>query len=147
MPEDRAYRELLLFVTLYVLLSLGPFLALNRGVVATVYRRVAPLGVVALGGVVALVAVLLVAAVRADEGIDRYVQFIVRPSDALSVLIALAFLLAAVAWWAVPEAAFLLEVDVTLGLLLVGILVCQVPMLLVLSLLTAAGRAASGSPR
>lgn len=135
------YRRLVLFVTLYVLFSLPPFLLLNWQIVMDIYERIAPLGVVAIGGLVAGVGALLYVVTLADEGVERYVQFVVDPSDLSSVLVAWTFLWAAISWWAIPELLFQLDVDPTLNMLLVGILASQIPMVMFLSLLTAAGKA------
>ena len=76
----------------------------------------------------------------ADEGIDRYNGFLFAPTDGLSVLVGLSFLVAAASWWLVPELSFRLEWGLPLDLLLVVVLSCQTPMIVFLSLLTAIGR-------
>lgn len=134
-------RDVVFFTTLYILLSFVPFVALNREVVDAVRDRIAPLDVVTLAtvgtGFVLLITVLLLA----EEGVDRYNQFLLAPTDLLSVVIELSFLLAAVSWWAVPELASRYQEGITLDTLLLVILLCQLPMLLFLSLMTAVGKA------
>ena len=136
----RGYRDVVVFVALYLLVSLPPFLVFNRDVLGTLRARIAPLDVVtvAIAGT-ALVAVLS-ALILADEGVDRYNRFLFAPTDVLSVLVSLSFLGAAASWWLVPELSFRLEWGLPLDLLLITILSCQTPMLLFLSLLTAISR-------
>ena len=96
---------------------------------------VAVLAMLGTGVVVAVAALVL-----AREGVDRYTQFLFSPTDLLSVFVAIAFLVAAVSWWAVPEVVFTLGWGVQLDTLVVLVLGCHLPMVLFLSLLTAIGK-------
>lgn len=136
----RQYRDIVLFVTLYLLLSLLPFLFFNREVVDTIRTRLA-LDIVTVAVAGAALFFVLSGLSLADEGVDRYVQFLFAPTDLLSVLIELSFVLAATSWWLVPEVVFRFELGLSLDLLIVAIIVCQLPMVLFLSLLTAVGKA------
>lgn len=140
MAGDEAFRDVVIFGTVYLLLSLVPFLLLNREVLDEVRDRLATLDVVLLGvfGTVALVVVSALVLFR--EGIDRYNQFLFAPTDFLSVLVELAFLLAAVSWWAVPELLFRTNWELSLDIVLLAVLLCQLPMVLFLSLMTVAGK-------
>jgi len=85
--------------------------------------------------------VVLAALVLASEGVSRYNRFLAAPTDLLSVLVALSFLLAATAWWLVPELFFRFEVGLSFDSLLTVVIFCQLPMVLFLSLLTVIGKA------
>lgn len=135
------YREVVLFSTLYILLSLPPFLFLNQESIDVVRERIAPLDIVTVAVAGTALFVLLSALFLAQEGVDRYYQFLLSPTDFLSVLVEISFVFAAVSWWLVPEVAFRLEWGLSVDLLVVAILACQLPMLLFLSLLTAIGKA------
>ena len=139
MATGQGVRDVVIFVTLYVLLSLVPFLVLNREVLDDV-EVVAEQDVVLLstGGLVLLLAVSGLFLAR--EGVDRYNQFLFAPTDALSVLMELFFLLAAISWWLVPELVFYLEWDIPIEGLLAIIVACQLPMVMFLSLMTAIGK-------
>lgn len=137
---SRQYRDVVLFATLYILLSLPPFLLLNQEIIEAIRERVA-LDVVTVAVAGTGLFVLISALFLADEGVDRYNQFLFAPTDLLSVLVGLSFAFAAVSWWLVPELVFRFEYELTLDLLLVVVLFCQLPMLLFLSLLTAIGKA------
>jgi len=138
---SRQLRDIVVFTTLYLFLSLPPFLFFNRPVLSGIRERLAPVDVVAVavagtGGLMVLTALFL-----ASEGVSRYNQFLVAPTDPLSVLVALSFLFAATAWWLVPELVFRFEIGLSFDLLLTLVLLSQLPMLLFLSLLTAIGKA------
>ena len=135
------YRAYLTFVGLYLLLSLPPFLALNFEFVQQVYTRVVVPDLTVAVGLVLLTFLIMYMLTLADDGVDRYVEFLRAPTDVLSILIILSFLWAAMSWWAVPELVFFYDFDLTLTELLLPILVSQIPMLLFLSLLTAIGKA------
>ncbi len=142
MAGTEQYRTVLGFLFLYLILSWPPFLYLNRDVLDEVGNALSvtdPLTVVWVVGAVLVLAGLF----RAREGIERYNRFLSAPKNAVSVLVALSFVVAAVSWWAVPEAVFYFELDVTLNEALVLILVCQAPMLVFLSLMTVLGKAMS----
>lgn len=135
----RQFRDVVLFLTLYLLLSLPPFLFFNREVLDAVRNRIA-LDVVTVAVSGTALFVVLSALFLAEEGVDRYVQFLFAPTDPLSVLIEMSFAFAAVSWWLVPEAVFRFEPGLSFDLLVVTVLVCQLPMMLFLSLLTAVGK-------
>lgn len=141
MPESGTYRDVILFVTLYILLSLPAFLYFNRDIVDEVRERIAPLDVVTMAVVGTAVFVLISALLLANEGVDRYNQFLFAPTDVLSVLIELSFVLAAVSWWIVPELAERFDWGPGFDVMLLLILVSQLPMVLFLSLMTAVGKA------
>jgi hypothetical protein len=135
MLGDKPVRDLTVFVSLYLVLSLPPFLFLNRDLSAEVVG-LATLAAVGTAGL-AVVAVLFLA----SEGVDRYVRFLSVPTDPLPMVVDAAFVLAAVSWWLVPEVAFYSDADLELGVLLGAILICHIPLVLFLSLMTAIGRA------
>ena len=137
----RQIRDIVVFTTLYLVLSLPPFLLVNQAVLSGVRQRLAPVDVVAVAVAGTAGLLVLTALVLAREGISRYNQFLAAPTDLLSVLVALSFLFAATAWWLVPELLFQFEVGLSFDLLLIVVLFCQLPMLLFLSLLTAIGKA------
>jgi hypothetical protein len=140
MGGDEAYRDVVIFGTAYLLLSLVPFLLLNREILDEVRDRLAALDVVILAASGTAVFVVISGLILAHEGIDRYNQFLLAPTDLLSVLVELAFLLAAVSWWAVPELLFRTGWVISLDIVLVGVLLCQLPMVVFLSLLTVIGK-------
>jgi hypothetical protein len=133
------FRDIVVFTTLYLFLSLVPFLVLNQAVISAVRDRLGSVDVVAVAVVGTLGLVALTALVLASEGVSRYNQFLVAPTDALSVLVALSFLFAASSWWLVPELLFRFGPDLSFDVLLIVLLFCQIPMILFLSLLTALG--------
>ena len=135
------YRAYLTFIGLYLVLSLPPFLALNFTFVQEVYTRVVVPDLTVAVGLVLLTFFILYLLTLADDGVDRYVDFLTAPTDVLSILVILSFAWAAISWWAVPELVFFYEIDLTLTQLMLPILASQIPMLLFLSLLTAIGRA------
>lgn len=137
-PNHRV-RTTLLFVSAYLLLAVPPYLTLNRDVVREVLERSFPPSPVAVAAVAVTAAVLLATLLRASEGVDRYTQFLAAPTDWLSLLVALAFVLAGSSWWAVPELVFEYVGRVDLGVLYFVVFIAHVPMLLFLSLMTAVG--------
>lgn len=136
----RQYRDIVVFVTLYLLLSLLPFLYFNREVVGAVRDRLLPFDVVTVAVAGTGLFVIVSALLLAEEGVERYNQFLFAPTDALSVLVVASFVLAAVSWWLVPELGFRYEWGLSFDLLVMGVLLCQLPMLLFLSLMTAVGK-------
>ena len=138
---SRQIKDIVVFTTLYLFLSLPPFLLVNQAVVSTVRRRLAPLDIVAVAVAGTAGLVVLTALVLASEGVSRYNRFLAAPTDLLSLLVALSFLFAATAWWLVPELLVRSEMDLAFDLLLIAVLFCQLPMILFLSLLTAVGKA------
>ncbi|MFW5974070.1 MAG: hypothetical protein ACOCPZ_01655 [Natrialbaceae archaeon] len=138
---SRQYGDIVVFVTLYLLLSLPPFLFLNQAALDVVRSRIAPVDVVTVAVAGTGLFVVLSGLFLADVGVDRYNQFLFAPTDLLSVLVALSFVLAAVAWWLVPELAFEYTSNPSFDLLVFGVIVCQLPMVLFLSLLTVVGKA------
>lgn len=141
MPGSRKFRDVVLFVTLYILLSFPAFLYFNQEIVAEVRERIAPLDIVTVAIAGTAVFVLISVLLLAEEGVDRYNQFLFAPTDVLSVLIEFFFVLAAVSWWVIPEMSERLGWGLGLDTLLLLILVCQLPMVLFLSLMTAVGKA------
>lgn len=127
-------RDVTTFVSLYLLLSLPPFLYLNRGLSAVVTN----VAMVATGGT--LVLVLTAVLFFASDGVGRYTDFFFAVTDVYSVAVDLAFVLAAVSWWTVPVLATRFH-WAELRYVLTAIIVCHVPMVLFLSLLTIMGRA------
>lgn len=123
------------FVSLYLVLSLPPFLFLNRDLSA----GVTTIALVAVVGTTALV--LLAALFVVSEGVERYTAFLFGISDIYSVVVDIAFILAAVSWWLVPELAVWVLPAPELRAVLAAIVVCQVPMVLFLSAMTIVGRA------
>jgi hypothetical protein len=142
MVDLRVYRGVMLFLVLYVLLAWPPFLYLNREVLDAVLDQLAqlePLTAVWFLGAI----VVLSGLVRGQEGVDRYTQFISAPTDLVSMFVGASYLLAAISWWAIPELVFALDGDVSLNLLLLLVLACQLPMLVLLSLMTVVSKASS----
>ncbi len=137
---SRQYRDIVVFTTLYLFLSLVPFLALNQAVLSAVRDRLGTVDVVLVAVVGTAGLVVLTALVLASEGVSRYNQFLAAPTDLLSILVALSFLFASTAWWLVPEALFRFGPDLSFDILLIVLLFCQLPMILFLSLLTAIGK-------
>ena len=128
-------RDITTFVSLYLLLSLPPFLYLNQGL----SELVADIALLATVGTVLLV--VTTALVFISDGVERYTDFFFSLTDLYSVVVDLAFVLAAVSWWAVPELATRFQWGAQLRYVLTAIIVCHVPMVLFLSLLTIMGRA------
>jgi hypothetical protein len=135
MAGERPVREVTTFVSLYLVLSLPPFLFLNRDLSA----EVATVALLATVGATALVVVTALFVV--SEGVERYTGFLFGLSDIYSVVVDLAFLLAAVSWWLVPELAVRLVSAPELRVVLAAVIICQVPMVLLLSAMTMVGRA------
>jgi len=135
MLKGKPVRDVTVFVSLYLVLSMLPFLLLNRDLSPEVtgVATFATLGTAALFAIAGLF--------LASEGVGRYRQFLLVPSDPLSVVVDAAFVLAPVSWWVAPEVAFYYEVGVDLGDLLGIVLVCHLPLVLFLSLMTAIGKA------
>lgn len=142
MADTNRYRTVLGFLLVYVVLAWPPFLYLNRAVLGDVVDMLVTVDPFAAVWVVSAV-VIVGGLFRAAEGVQRYNRFLAAPKNAVAVLVAFSFLLAAMSWWAVPEAIFYVELDVTLNQALVLILLCQAPMLVLLSLLTVLGKAMS----
>jgi len=128
-------RDITTFVSLYLLLSLPPFLYLNQGL----SELVTDIALLATVGTVLLV--VTTALVFISDGVERYTDFFFSLTDLYSVVVDLAFVLAAVSWWAVPELATRFQWGAQLRYVLTAIIVCHVPMVLFLSLLTIMGRA------
>lgn len=128
-------RDITTFVSLYLLLSLPPFLYLNRDL----STEVTTVAMLAAAGTAVLVVTTVLFFV--SDGVGRYTDFFFAVTDVYSVVVDLAFVLAAVSWWAVPQLAVSLGWGVELRFVLTAIIVCHVPMILFLSLLTIMGRA------
>jgi len=135
MVGNSTVRDITVFVSLYLVLSLPPFLWLHQDL-STIVQNIA---LVAIAGTVALV--LLTSLVLVSDGVERYTSFLFAVTDVYSVVVDLAFVLAAVSWWAVPELAVSTSWGAELRYVLTAIIICHVPMVLFLSLLTIIGRA------
>jgi len=135
MVGEKPVRDVTTFVSLYLVLSLPPFLYLNRGL-STLVTNIA---LVAAVGTVALVIVTSLFLI--SDGVERYTNFFVAVTDVYSAVVDLAFVVAAVSWWAVPELVTRYEWGGELRYVITAIILCHVPMVLFLSLLTIMGRA------
>lgn len=135
MSGNQPVRDVIVFVTVYLVLSLLPFLVLNPDL-STGVRRTATIAALGTALLVFVAGLFL-----ASEGVDRFVQFLRAPTDLLSVVVIVSYLGAAVSWWAVPEVGYYLDVALTIDTVLGAIIVCHVPMVLFLSLMTAIGKA------
>jgi len=135
MVGENPIRDVTVFVSLYLVLSLPPFLSLNRDL-SSVVTDIALLAAV---GTLALVLVTVLFFV--SEGVERYTNFFFAVTDVYSIVIDLSFVLAATSWWLVPEVAVSTGLTTELRVVLVAIIVCQVPMVLFLSLMTVIGQA------
>lgn len=134
MLAGKPVRAVTIFVSLYLLLSLPPFLVLNPDL-SPVVADIATVAILGTGLIATVGALFL-----AEEGVDRFTQFLLGPTDLPTVFVDAMFVLAAVSWWLVPEIAFYLGSGLELQILLVVVLVCHLPMVLVLSLMTAIGK-------
>jgi hypothetical protein len=137
-PDGRG-RRILLFVSSYLLLAVVPYLALNWAIVVEVLDRSFPPSPVAIAVVAGGALVLLATLVRASEGVDRYAQFLIAPTDWLSILVGVSFLIAGASWWAVPELALSWFGRINLNILYFLVFIAHTPMLLFLSLMTVLG--------
>jgi len=135
MVGENPIRDVTVFVSLYLVLSLPPFLSLNRDL-SSVVTDIALLAAV---GTLALVLVTVLFFV--SEGVERYTNFFFAVTDVYSIVIDLSFVLAATSWWLVPEVAVSTGLTTELRVILVAIIVCQIPMVLFLSLMTVIGQA------
>ncbi len=135
MLGGKPVRDVTVFVSLYLVLSMPPFLLLNRDLSPEI-SGVATLATLGTAALFAIAGLFL-----AGEGVGRYRQFLSVPPDTLSVVVDAAFVLAPVSWWVAPEVAFYYEVGPDLGVLLGVVLICHIPLVLFLSLMTAIGRA------
>lgn len=142
MASAGRYQAVLTFLLVYVMLAWPPFLYLNREVLSEVVETLLTVDSLVAVWIISATAILA-GLFRASEGVKRYNRFLAAPKNVVAVLVGLSFLLAATSWWLVPEAVFYFEVDVTLNQALVLILLCQAPMLVLLSLLTVLERAIS----
>ncbi len=133
MVSDGRRRNILLFISFYPLLAVPPYLALNWGVVVDVLDRSFPPGLVATAVLGAGGVVILAALLRASEGVDRYTQFLLAPTDWLSILVGLSFVLAGASWWAVPELVVEWFGRIGLAMLYFLVFMLHVTMLLFLS--------------
>ena len=139
MVGESPLRDVTTFVSLYLVLSLPPFLLLNRDLSAGVIN----IALVAVVGTTALV--LLAGLFVVSEGVKRYTGFLFGITDIYSVVVDIAFVVAAVSWWLVPELAVRYLSAPELRVVLAAIVVCQVPMVLFLSAMTVVGRATTPS--
>jgi len=138
--KSKAFKNVFLFKALYILLAFVPFAFFNQELLDQVREQVA-VDVVSVAIVGALFLTIVAALFFAEEGVNRYNQFLFAPSDLLSILVGACFLFAAVSWWLVPEVAQRYELGFELNMLLFLIIICQLPMVLFLSLMTVVGKA------
>lgn len=139
MFDDEPVNDVVIFLTVYLVFSLVPFLALNREILSEIQVLVSrDVVIVAVAGTGLFIVVSGLALAR--EGVERYNDFLAAPTDTLSLLVAFSFFLAALSWWLIPEVAFYFEWGVGLDVLLSIILACHVPMIIFLSLMTAVGK-------
>lgn len=137
MATLRAVWDLVVLVTAYLLLSLVPFMLLGPARVAGVRGWLAQNVVyVALVGTLALTILSLL--VVAWTGVERYIDILRTPTDPLSIVVGATFLVAAVSWWLLPA----VDGEFDLGLapegIVLAVVVAHVPVVVFLSLLTAA---------
>lgn len=139
MVGQNPFRDVTIFVALYLVLSLPPFLYLNQDLSSSVVN----LALAAVAGTTGLVIVASLFLI--NEGVGRYTAFLLTANDALSIVVDLSFLLAAVSWWLVPELAVRYSLGAELRFVLAAIIICQLPMVVFLSLLTIIGRTRESS--
>jgi hypothetical protein len=130
MVGENPIRDVTIFVSAYLVLSLPPFLFLNRELSTAVLN----VAVLAGGGTILLVVVATL--LLASEGVGRYTEFFFGPSDSFSVLVDFAFVFGATSWWLVPEVAVSIRRDVGLPIVITVIIISHLPMVLLLSLMT-----------
>jgi len=135
MVGEHPVRDITTFVSLYLLLSLPPFLYLNRDLSAGVTN------IALVAAIGTLVLVLTTGLFFVSDGVGRYTDFFFAVTDVYSVVVDLSFVLAAISWWLVPEVAVSLVAGLELRVVLAAIIICQVPMVLFLSLMTVIGQA------
>lgn len=135
MVWGKPIRDVTVFVSVYLLLSLPPFLVLNQDVLREVQVEIT---LIAIVGTAVLVVFSILAVSRA--GIGRFTDFLLGPTDITSILVDLAFVIGAVSWWLVPEILPETGIPVELGTVLGVIIVCHIPLVLVLALLTVVGK-------
>lgn len=139
MAATRDHLTVVGFVALYLILSFGPFAALNWEVIQAAVRSQWPPDPLLIVIWTGLLVVLLVGIFRAHYGVRRYTHFLRAPTDPLSALVAVSFVWAACSWWAIPELAVAYGLDLTIDVVLALIFLSQLPMLGFLSLMAAIG--------
>jgi hypothetical protein len=135
MVWGQSVRELAIFVSIYLLLSLPPFLVLNQEILSEIQVEVATIAIVGTAVLVVLSMLFL-----SREGVDRFTDFLLAPTDITSILVDVAFLAGAISWWLVPEIVLESEIPAELGTILAVIIGCHIPLILVLALLTVVGK-------
>ena len=130
MVGENPIRDVTIFVSAYLVLSLPPFLLLNRDLSSEVLS----FAVLAGGGTLLLVVTTTL--LLASDGVGRYTEFFFAPTDIYSVLVDLAFILAAASWWLIPEVAVKVRPGVELPVVITAIIVSHLPMVLLLSMMT-----------
>jgi hypothetical protein len=135
MVWGQSVRDLAIFVSIYLLLSLPPFLVLNQEILSEIQVEVATIAIVGTAVLVVLSMLFL-----SREGVDRFTDFLLAPTDITSILVDVAFLAGAISWWLVPEIVLESEIPVELGTILAVIIGCHIPLILVLALLTVVGK-------
>jgi hypothetical protein len=132
-------RRILVFVVVYLLLAVVPYLVLNWDIVVRVLADAVPPSPTAVVAILVVAGLIFGVLVYGADGVDRYAQFLLAPTDWLSILVALSFIMAASTWWAVPEAALSYYGRVDLSILYFLVFLGHVPMMLFLSLMAALG--------
>mgnify|MGYP000153300144 CR=1 FL=1 len=138
---QRQYLHVVAFLGCYLGLSVVPYAALHWSEVRAVVDGYYPPGPVGLAVWTLGSALLLVGLLVANQGVERYVQFLFWPTDPLAALVDASYVWAAVSWWALPEIAAAVDASPTLLGYLVGVVASHVPAVVFLSLLTAVGEA------
>jgi hypothetical protein len=139
MGQGNQWKRPILLVGLYLGIAVPPYAALNWIVVGRVLERLSPPTPLEALGVLAVAVSLFGALVWAADGVDRFVQFLVAPTDSLSIFVGVSLLLAAASWWAVPEIVLAVAGRVNPAVLYGAVFASHVPLLLFLSLLTVVG--------
>jgi len=132
-------RSVFVLAGLYLLLSVPVFVLRNRAAVAAVYGDVLVPGELVFAGLAGVGVLILAGLLTVRPGVERYVTLLRAPTDVPSAVVALSLVLAATAWWAVPELAFRLGTNPELEPLLVAIIACQLPMVFLVTILAAVG--------
>lgn len=137
MADSGGYRDVFVFVAAYLLLSIPPFFVLRRARLSQLRAELAR-NIVVLASLGTILLVILALASVARTGVTRYVEFLHTPTDPLSVLVEGAFLLGATSWWLVPVVDALYETGLGPQVLVAVVVAMHVPLVVFLSLLTAA---------
>lgn len=140
MADEGRYLNVVLFIGLYLLVSIVPYLALNWAVVVAVVARYYPPDPVGLAIWLFGSALLVLGFTLAAPGVDRYIQLLFWPADVLSAAVDASYVWAGASWWALPWLARTLAVDVTWDVYLAGVFLSHVPPVLFLTLMAVVAR-------